>query len=106
RRKRRGYNPATNLGRSSVGGAAVSKAVGRGFESLRPCRVVEPRAARLRGLRLLSAANAKPFDTAGKRSKRATTGAQLARTRWAITAECEARRSTPRADTSRLTCAD
>src|SRR3954454_15274651 len=33
----RGYNPELTQGRSSVGKAAVSKTVGRGFESLRPC---------------------------------------------------------------------
>src|SRR2546422_2289710 len=40
-----GYNARRTQGRSSVGRAAVSKTVGRGFESLRPCsllRAAEP----------------------------------------------------------------
>src|SRR4051812_40511675 len=36
-RKRPGYTGPPTQGRSSVGRAAVSKTVGRGFESLRPC---------------------------------------------------------------------
>ena len=35
--KRPGYTGPPTQGRSSVGRAAVSKTVGRGFESLRPC---------------------------------------------------------------------
>src|SRR5207253_6644022 len=38
----RGYNPPRIQGRSSVGRAAVSKTVGRGFESLRPCYAASP----------------------------------------------------------------
>src|SRR5581483_6529133 len=37
-RERRRYTGLRTEGRSSVGRAAVSKTVGRGFESLRPCR--------------------------------------------------------------------
>jgi hypothetical protein len=37
-----GYNAPRTQGRSSVGRAAVSKTVGRGFESLRPCFIGKP----------------------------------------------------------------
>ncbi len=45
RRIHRGYNAPRSQGRSSVGRAAVSKTVGRGFESLRPCSVVQAETA-------------------------------------------------------------
>src|SRR6266511_4814590 len=47
-----GYNPPRAQGRSSVGRAAVSKTVGRGFESLRPCIVFPAETRYSEGFRL------------------------------------------------------
>ena len=81
-----GYNLPRTQGRSSVGRAAVSKTVGRGFESLRPCLSPgsPPRYARHDDFPAASIS----FRAVGSRDGKARPGDEIGRSAWQSLEPC------------------